>query len=150
MDATRIPASDCGEVMPASDPAAFEREQVDKQILVETIGSVLWFLMDGFWMLNQGSPAKAMVLPTLGVNLWVFRYTRRSMGQICVVGAMNSWLLMNISWMIGDLDKDPRGLTVARAMFAAGMVLLAVAAARNAVDRKSLMDVLGRFRRMRM
>jgi hypothetical protein len=123
--------------------------ELDKQILVETVGSVLWFVMDGLWMLNQPLYAKAMVVPTLAVNLFVFRYTNRSFSQISVVAAMNSWLLMNVFWMVGDLDKDPRLIEFARATFALGMVLLALAVGRAAADPERLMKVLARFRRLR-
>jgi hypothetical protein len=123
--------------------------ELGKQVFVETIGSVLWFLMDGFWMLNLAYAAKVMIWPTLAVNLFVFRYTRRSFSQFCVVGAMNSWLLMNIFWMIGDLDKDPGPLGIARWMFGLGMMLLAMVVARNAADREGLVKVLSRFRRLR-
>ena len=124
-------------------------DQQDKLVIVETTGSVLWFIMDGFWMLNQTLLAKAMVLPTLLLNLLVFRYTRRSFSQYSVVAAMNSWLLMNICWMIGDLDKDPRAVSGARVMFALGIVLLALAVGRNAMHPERLTKVLAQFRRLR-
>ena len=126
-----------------------EAPQQEAYVLTETIGSVLWFIMDGLWMLNQALPAKAMVLPTLVVNLWVLRYTKHSFSQFAVVAAMNSWLLMNICWMLGDLDKDPKPLVIARAMFALGMALLAMAVARNAADPERLTKVLSHFRRLR-
>ena len=125
-------------------------EQQEKLVLVETVGSVLWFIMDGFWMLNQAMPAKTMVSPTLFVNLLVFRYTKHSFSQFCVVAAMNSWLVMNICWMVGDLDKDPRPVAVARIMFALGMLLLAMAVARDAMHPERLPKVLARFRRLRI
>ena len=124
--------------------------QQDKLVLVETLGSVLWFIMDGFWMLNQALPAKAMVLPTLAVNLLVFRYTKHSFGQFSVVAAMNSWLVMNICWMVGDLDKDPRPVAVARVMFALGVVLLTLAVGRDAMHPERLTKVLAHFRRLRI
>jgi hypothetical protein len=131
-----------------SQEAVFESQE--QLVLTETIGSVLWFIMDGFWMLNYPLPAKAMAFPTLVVNLLVFRYTKRSFGQIAVVGAMNSWLLMNISWMLSDLDKDPRLLTTARVMFGVGIALLALAVGRNVMHPQGLTAVLARFRRLRM
>jgi len=87
--------------------------------------------MDGFWMLNQAFAAKAMVIPTFVVNLLVFRYTKRSFSQYSVVAAMNSWLLMNVCWMVGDLDKDPRPITAARVLFALGIGLLGLAVGRT-------------------
>jgi hypothetical protein len=130
-------------------PVVDVADQGEKVLLTETIGSVLWFVMDGLWMLNHALPAKAMVLPTLAVNLWVFRFTTRSFSHMAVVAAMNSWLLMNIFWMVGDLDKDPRPLAVARAMFGLGMVLLALAVCKGASRREGLTRVLAHFRRLK-
>ena len=132
-----------------SDQPVPETQQ-EKLVLVETIGSVLWFVMDGLWMLNQAVPAKAMILPTLVVNLLVFRYTKHSFSQFAVVAAMNAWLLMNICWMVGDLDKDPAPLAAAQLMFIAGMLLLVVAVGRNAMHPERLPKALARFRRLRM
>src|SRR5215218_3331684 len=96
-------------------------EQQDKLVLVETIGSVLWFIMDGFWMLNQAFAAKAMVIPTFVVNLLVFR------------------------WMVGDLDKDPRPITAARVLFALGIGLLGLAVGGDAMHPERLTKVLAHF-----
>jgi hypothetical protein len=57
---------------------------------------------------------------------------------------------MNICWMLSDLDKDPRPLTVARLLFFAGMALLALAVARNAMQPRALREVLAHFRRLRI
>ena len=118
-------------------------------MLTETIGSVLWFIMDGLWMLNAAVGAKAMIVPTVLVNLFVFRYTRRSVSQFSVVAAMNAWLLMNVFWMAGDLDKVPGPLVVARTMFAVGVVLLVLAVA-SAWRAEGVRQVLARFRRLRV
>ena len=131
-----------------SEPAGEGRHE--KMMLVETIGSVLWFVMDGLWMLNQGGGAKGMIAPALAVNLYVYRYTPRSFSQFAVVSAMNSWLLMNVFWMVGDLDKDARALGWARVFFVAGMVLLAAAVGRNALHPERLGKVLAPFRRLRV
>ena len=122
----------------------------EKLVLVETVGSVLWFLMDGFWMLNLALSAKAMVLPTLLVNLLVFRYTKHSFSQLSVAAAMNSWLLMNICWMVGDLNKDPRPIAAARVMFALGILFLMLAIGREGMHAERLTKVLAHFRRLRI
>jgi hypothetical protein len=119
-------------------------------MLVETVGSVLWFVMDGLWMLNQALPAKAMAAPTLAVNLLVFRYTKRSFSHFAVACAMNCWLVMNICWMVGDLDRNPQPLAAARVMFAFGIGFLAFAVGRNAMNRERLTQVLTHFRRLRI
>jgi hypothetical protein len=66
-----------------------------------------------------------------------------------VVAAMNSWLLMNIFWMVGDLDKTMAPLVVARTMYALGLILLVLAVAKSGWWGEGLMDVLSRFRRLR-
>ena len=122
----------------------------EKLALTETIGSVLWFMMDGFWMLNQPLPAKAMIAPTVLVNLFVFRYVKRSFAQVAVVAAMNAWLAMNVFWMLGDLDRDPKLIGVARLLFAAGVALLLLAVARTGLQAENLTKVLSHFRRLRV
>ena len=121
-------------------------DQRHKLAMTETIGSVLWFVMDGFWLLDQALPAKAMVLPTLAVNLLVFRFTKRTFSEMAVAAAMNSWLVRNTFWMVGDLDKDQRLIAIARIMFAVGLVLLVLAVTR----RDGLAKVLAHFRRLRI
>ena len=124
--------------------------QLDKQVLVETIGSILWFVMDGFWMLNQAIPAKAMIVPIILVNLFVFRYTKPSLSPYAVVAAMNSWLVMNICWMVGDLDKNPAPVAIARGTFLLGMAFLVLAVAKDAGNPERLAKVLAHFRRLRI
>jgi hypothetical protein len=131
-------------------PVGEVTDQRRKLALTETIGSVLWFVMDGFWLLNQALPAKAMVLPTLAINLLIFRFTKRSFSQMSVAAAMNSWLIMNTFWMLGDLDKDLRLVAIARVMFVLGLVLLALAVARDATRPEGLTKVLAHFRRLRI
>jgi hypothetical protein len=125
-------------------------DQRHKLALTETVGSVLWFVMDGFWLLDQALPAKAMVLPTLAINLLIFRFTPRSFSQMSVAAAMNSWLIMNTFWMVGDLDKDQGLVAIARVMFVVGLVLLALAVARGATRPEGLTKVLTHFRRLRI
>jgi hypothetical protein len=105
--------------------------------------------MDGFWMLNQALAAKTMILPTLVVNLLVFKFARQSFSQFAVVAAMNCWLAMNICWMVGDIDKDPKPVAVARWMFVLGLVFLGFGVGRDATQPDRLKTVLARFRRLR-
>jgi hypothetical protein len=63
---------------------------------------------------------------------------------------MNSWLVMNILWMLGDLAGDRRPVSIARVFFALGIVLLALAAARDATRPERLASVFARFRRLRL
>ena len=63
---------------------------------------------------------------------------------------MNSWLFMNVCWMVGDLDKGPRSITAARVLFALGIGLLGLAVGRDAMHPERLTKVLAHFRRLRI
>ena len=101
-------------------------------------------------MLDVPLAAKFLVLPTLAVNLLVFRYAQRSISQYSVVAAMNAWLLMNIFWMFGDMDGNVTFLMAARGMFGLGLILLIAGFARDAADPSRRSQLLLHFRRLRM
>jgi hypothetical protein len=118
-------------------------------VVLETVGSLLWFLMDGCWMLGLGVPAQALALPTLATHGLVFRYTERSVVELAVTGSVNCWVLMNVFWMIADLEGRPGLLAPARMAFAAGVALLLLAALRARATGEVVRRTLGRFRRLR-
>ena len=127
-----------------------ESVRARRLVLLETAGSLLWFLMDGCWMLGLGGPARALALPTLVAHALAFRYTERSAVELAVTGSVNCWVLMNVLWMVGDLEGRPVLLAWARAAFAAGLALLLLAAVRAGASGELVRRTLGRFRRMRM
>ena len=127
-----------------------ESARARRLVLLETTGSLLWFLMDGCWMLGLGGPARALALPTLAAHGLAFRYTERSAVELAVTGSVNCWVLMNVLWMVGDLEGRPDLLAWAQAAFAAGLALLLLAAVRARATGELFRRTLGRFRRLRM
>ena len=124
-------------------------EQSRRLALWETVGSVIWFLMDGCWMRGWGTLATVLILPTLLPNLMAFRYTERRPAPLAITAAMNSWLVMNCCWMVADLGGPKGLLTGGDAFFALGVALIGLACVMTLRAGGSLLDVLGRFRRFR-
>lgn len=116
--------------------------------LVETIGAIAWFAMDGAWLLGAATCALVLAAPTLGLNLLVFRYAATTWPTRLVTAAMTSWAAMNILWMASDLGLVSWGTVVARVFLGLGVVLLGVALL---VRRSEAFHALGeRFRRLRV
>ena len=127
-----------------------ETDAARRLVILETIGSVFWFVMDGCWMLGLGGPARALALPTLAIQLLAFRYTPRSVAELAITGSVSCWVLMNVFWMFGDLDGRPGLLAAARFAFAAGLGLLSLAALRARSTAELRKQALVRFRRLRL
>lgn len=119
-------------------------------VVIEAIGSLAWFLMDGCWMLGLGGMARALVLPTVVAHWAAFRYTERSLVDMAVTASVNCWVLMNVLWMVADLEDRPVLLGPARVALGAGIVLLLLAALRARATGDLLKHTLGRFRRLRI
>lgn len=145
--------------------------------LVETIGSILWYLMDGCWVLSAlpdvpaptqwylapvavlistlklvaWTPlAKAFIAPTFAVNLWAFRYTERTLSAMAITIAMNCWLGMNILCMLGDMNRHPELTLAGVQVLLLGLLCLLVACMRTRQIGQPFGDVAQRFRRFRL
>lgn len=116
----------------------------------ETLGSVLWLLMDGGWMLGWDVAAFALILPCVAANLMVFRHTPRFPAILAVTAAMNCWLGMNVFWMVADLREIPSLLIVARVFLAVACGLLLFAFSSSRWRPEARKAVLARFRRLRI
>lgn len=119
-------------------------------VVLETVGSLFWFLMDGCWMLGLSGLARALAVPTVATQLVAFRYTHGSLVELAITGSVNCWVAMNVFWMFGDLDDRPGLFVAARVAFGAGMGLLVLAAVRARSSGALLKRALGRFRRLRV
>lgn len=119
-------------------------------LLWETVGSVLWFLMDACWMLDWKLAASALVIPCVTANLMVFPYTPRLPAILAVTAAMNCWLAMNVGWMLDDLWDIPSLMTAARVFLVMGLALLLAAFAASRWRPETRAAVLAGFRRLRI
>lgn len=127
-----------------------ETARARRLVVLETVGSLFWFLMDGCWMLGLGDLARALAIPTVATQLIAFRYTDRSVVELAITGSVNCWVAMNVFWMFGDLDDRPALFAAARIAFGAGLSLLLLAAVCARSAGELLKRALGRFRRLRV
>ena len=125
-------------------------KQEKQQVALETSGSILWFLMDAFWMLEWELGAILLVLPTAITNLWIFRHTEKSVPQMSITAAMNCWVLMNSLWMVDDFKKIPALLITAKIFFVLGLFLLLLAFLKSDWRKEAWQTVMSRFRRLRI
>jgi hypothetical protein len=121
-----------------------------RMLFWETLGSVLWLLMDACWMLGWAFPAAALIAPCLAANLMVFRYTPRTWAIMAVTASMNCWLAMNVVWMVGDLWAVPVLLSAARVFLAVACALLLFAFSHSRWRPEAREAVLAGFRRLRI
>jgi hypothetical protein len=128
------------------EPAALRQSKLS---FWETTGSVLWFAMDSFWMLEVEVLALGLILPTLLSNLLALRYIK-GMQQKLVTWALVSWLAMNVAWMVADIRAMEPLYPVAKAFTALGFLLLLVSLLQSRRAGGSWYEPLRRFRRLRI
>jgi hypothetical protein len=117
-------------------------------VMVETAGSVAWFAMDASWMMSSRAFAVALAVPTLLLNLLVFRFLTRAWASWLVAGAMAAWACMNVLWMASDLKLVAWGLDAGKAFLLLGVLMLVAAVCADRSEALSL--VAARFRRLRL
>lgn len=123
----------------------------DKKLeLFESLGSVLWLLLDGFWMLEWSTPVAVLVIPTILCNLTTLAYVERANNSRVAVLIVNAWLLMNVFWILADMYSFSSGLIYAKILFGLSVGLLLFGMIRNRGYRHYVFLVFYRFRRFRM
>lgn len=139
-------SSDCTHLHITDD----EANRRTKLLIVETVSSVFWFLMDATWMFGLGPIAVTMAVLTIVSNLLVFRWADRTPSYFLITAAMTFWALMNVFWMLTDVKLWKGGLALAAVFFVLGAISLisAFIAAKN--NREALSAVIHRFRRFRV
>ena len=116
--------------------------------MVETAGSIAWFTMDACWMLGAESLALVLAVPTIILNLVVFRYLRRTWPSGLVSGAMVAWACMNVLWMLHDFRHIGWCLVAGKVFLALGVLLIVVAVLLGRSE--ALRTLFARFRRLRL
>jgi hypothetical protein len=117
-------------------------------LMVETTASLAWFAMDASWMIDARSAALALAVPTVALSLVGLGLMRRAQAvSWLVAGAMASWAVMNVCWMLHDFDLVGWGLGVSKVLLALGAILLGAALVFGRAD--ALEILARRFRRLR-
>jgi len=71
--------------------------------LLENLSSIFWFLMDVFWSCGWDGLAISMIVPTVYSTMLMFKHTQLRILNLLVCTATNSWVLMNVCWMVPDV-----------------------------------------------
>lgn len=123
----------------------------DKKLeLFELLGSVLWLLLDGFWMLEWSMLVAILMIPTILCNLTTLVFVERVSSSIIAVLVVNAWLLMNVFGILEDMYSFNNGLLYAKVIFGASVGLLLFGTIQNRGYRHYVFLVFYRFRRFRM
>lgn len=117
---------------------------VSKDVL-DTINSVCWFFMDASWMLQVKEISIAMIIPTVLTGL-ILVYMEKRKSHTFINLAILSWICMNVSWMFSDILAIPFYLTLAKALFTLGLLLITGAI----VSSENLPETFSHFRRFRI
>lgn len=126
------------------------KDTATKLVVIETLSSVCWFIMDASWMFGLPTAAMIFAALTIATNILVFRWAERSSSYLLVTAAMTFWASMNVCWMLNDIKVWSGGLTFAAIFFGLGALSLAsafIAAKRN---REAIDVIIARFRRLRV
>lgn len=115
-------------------------------VMLELWCVFLWFMLDGFWLLEWKIPTYVFSGAALWVAFAMFFWIRKEITVILVACADVSWLLFNICWAIGDLDKVPRFLTLAKTFFLLGIGMCTIAFGTAPVGQRLSTLVLSRIR----
>lgn len=134
--------------MTAKQPT--EKQRRERRLTnVETLNTVFWLHMDACWMAGFARPAYVFAALTVLTGFISLRYVKKDVALIFVTLALNAWALMNSTWMVSELAKEPELLVAAKTLFVVGDLCLVGAFFFAKVRSEVVSLVLGRFRRLR-
>jgi len=113
---------------------------------LEILCVFFWFLLDGFWLLEWKLMTYAFSVFALVTAGLMFKFIKRERTIVLVACADTSWLLLNVLWAIGDLNKIPVALYSAKALFPVGGILCLAAFCTTEASRKLQVLILSRLR----
>lgn len=123
-------------------------ESEKRLVFCETWGSLFWFLTDACWLFELKIALLLFALPTIALNMLVFKFINKTWANIWVTAGMNAWVFMNILWAWGDLDALPQFIGWAKVLCLFGLLCLLISPIKGYADARS---ALGRyFRRLRV
>lgn len=101
-----------------------ELYQSPKYRMLENSHILLWLIKDTFWALEFEPGGVTMIVPTLGMAIYLLWRARRSKPEFFHNIAICLWIIANSIWMIGEFnDQDWRQYAII--LFAGGLGVLA-------------------------
>lgn len=116
----------------------------------ETNVSLLWFLMDGLWMMGWKIMPVILSFPAVVLGCLIFIYVDRTPRFLAITIAGSTWMFMDICWMIGDNFEIGIFNILSHIMFWITFLCLAYSLTKSKDYRESVTEVLSGFRRMKI
>lgn len=98
-----------------------------KHITLETLAVFFWFMLDGCWLMEWRWETYLFSVLSISVFVIALCYVRGESVVWFVALADLCWLLCNVAWAIGDLEKWPLAVLIAKWLFLAGLICCAFA-----------------------
>lgn len=115
----------------------------------ETSTTLLWFLMDGLWMMGFKILSAIIALPAVIAACLVLIYASKTPHLLAIV-AGSTWLFMDICWMIGENFKINWLHMTSKVMFWITFLFLVYGLTKSRNYRESVFEVLSGFRRFKI
>ncbi len=92
---------------------------------LENLHILLWLIKDTCWAMEWKTGAIAMIIPTIGVAIYLLYKSKKNKTELYHNAAVCMWIIANSTWMIGEFaNYDMR--TLAATTFGIGLAILAV------------------------
>ena len=91
----------------------------------ENFHIILWLIKDSCWLLHYKIAGVMMIIPTVGMALYIAYRTRAHMHLLLPNIAVCCWISANAVWMLGEFF-DFNHVPFALALFLSGIVVIAL------------------------
>ena len=88
----------------------------------ENLHIVLWLLKDLCWVMDLHLAGVIMIVPTVGMALYITWLCRRDLGELLHCISVVLWILANGTWMIGEFFYNDGTRPIAIVFFVAGLL----------------------------
>lgn len=90
----------------------------------ENFHIVLWLLKDLCWVMDLRLAGLVMIVPTIGMAVYIAWRLRHDTGEFLHSLAVVCWILANSIWMIGEFFFDDGTRPLTTVFFATGLLLV--------------------------
>ena len=92
---------------------------------LENLHILLWLIKDTCWAMEWKPGAAAMIIPTIGVAIYLLYRSKRNKTELYHNAAVCMWIIANSTWMMGEfINMDLR--PIAAILFGIGIGILAI------------------------
>lgn len=92
---------------------------------IENLHIMLWLLKDLCWVMSWHLAGVIMIMPTLGVAIWITWRCRGDIGELLHSAAVVLWITANSIWMVGEFFWQDHTRHLATVFFVLGLACVA-------------------------